>query len=741
MKIIERKSTLAKLLAKENITVTHGNMPTAYFDVKNRVLGLPVWKDRGAAVYDMLIGHEVGHALYTPEDAFERYAEVCGGSAPFDLCNVVEDIRIERLIKSAYPGLPRLFNEAYGDLVESDFFGVANKDISSLKFIDRLNLRGKVGDLIEVPLDEKEESIYSRCLAAETFDEVLEICKDILDSKEDEDESTEDEQSESDSEEGSSDESNDESGNDETDEDEADDGEEAESNSSDDEETEEESLTTDASSDDIKSEDGEEKEQENVNSDTTANGEANQDEPTPDDDEFTSDTQQNFDKSMSDEVETPKSQGFTPVMLPRRSYIKEHIISYKELAEQRGPTDASIKKLTNTINDNRDEQIEPSTLDADFAQAYVSLKKKTTKKVGTLVREFDRRKSAFQYSRAKTSRSGALDMNKLHGYKVTDQIFSSKTLLADAKSHGMIFLIDYSGSMSTVLADVIEQTLNLVEFCKKVGIPFEVYSFTSGYYGRYQNGDTEPTFNEVELKDVILINLLSSDLKKADYNEGVKNLWAQHWFHKRNCNKLAEVIASPFERLGGTPLDTVLTMMHTIVNDFIAKHRVQKTMFVTLTDGDSNKIESNAAPGDLTYKSQVKANSKTYSFHQRSATETLTKMIGDIPTVETIGFFITNPWNAKYEVRNRVGYNHTPKDVKDIRKNGFKEFSNVQGYESYFILLSDLEIGDEDFAYETDEDIADSRKAQNKLAKTFSKHNSSNKKARVLMTAIAEKVA
>ena len=741
MKIIERKSTLAKLLAKENITVTHGNMHTAYFDVKNRVLGLPVWKDRGAAVYDMLIGHEVGHALYTPEDAFERYAAACGGSAPFDLCNVVEDIRIERLIKAAYPGLPRLFNEAYGDLVENDFFGVADKDIASLKFIDRLNLRGKVGDLIEVPLDEKEESIYSRCLAAETFDEVLEICKDILDSKGDEDESSEDDESESDSEEGSSDESNDELGDDETNEDEADDGEEAESNSSDDEETEEESLTTDASSDDIKSEDGEEKEQENANSDTTANGEANQDEPTPNDDEFTSDTQQNFDKSMSDEVETPKSQGITPVMLPRRSYIKEHIISYKELAAQRKPTDASIKMHTDILNGNRGKDLKPLTFDVDFAQEYVALKKKTTKKVGTLVREFERRKSAYQYSRAKTSRSGALDMNKLHGYKVTDQIFSSKTFLADAKSHGMIFLIDYSGSMATVLADVIEQTLNLVEFCKKVGIPFEVYSFTSGYYGRYKNGDTEPTFDEVDLKDVILINLLSSDLKKADYNEGVKNLWAQHWFHKQNLGKIAEGIASPFERLGGTPLDTVLTMMHTIVNDFITKHRVQKTMFVTLTDGDSHKIDSNTAPGDLTYKSQVKANGKTYSFHRANSTPELTKMIGDIPTVETIGFFITNPWNAKYEVRNRIGYNHTPKDVKDIRKNGFKEFSNVQGYESYFILLSDLKIEDEDFDYETDEDIADSRKAQTKLAKTFSKHNSSNKKARVLMTAIAEKVA
>ena len=58
----ENQSTLARLLAKENITVTTGNMSTAYFDVKNRTLGLPAWKNRGKDVYDMLTGHEVGHA-------------------------------------------------------------------------------------------------------------------------------------------------------------------------------------------------------------------------------------------------------------------------------------------------------------------------------------------------------------------------------------------------------------------------------------------------------------------------------------------------------------------------------------------------------------------------------------------------------------------------------------------------------------------------------------------------------
>ena len=736
MKIIERKSTLAKLLAKENITITHGNMHTAYFDVKNRVLGLPVWKDRGAAVYDMLIGHEVGHALYTPEDAHARYKEACP-SAPFDICNIVEDIRIERLIKGAYPGLPRLFNEAYTELVECNFFGTAGKDIASLKFVDRLNLKGKVGDLVEVPLDEKEEAIFSRCIAAETFDDVIDICKDIVDSNDDEDneDKSEDEESE---EPADTQESN--SGDDEESEesDESDDGEEAESSTSEEDELDEESAATDASSDGIESEEDNELEEESVESNTTSDSNSNEEDdssPEEEDDQLISDTLRDFNEAMANEVDSPKSQGVTPLMFPRRNYIKQHVIGYKELAEQRGPTDANVARYTENMCDMYANEF-------NFDQDYIDLKKKTSKKVGVLVREFERRKSAYQYSRATTARTGTIDPCKLHAYKMTDQIFSSKAISADAKSHGMIFLVDYSGSMTNVLADVIEQTLNLVEFCKKVGIPFEVYSFTSGYYGRFKgDGDVTPTFNEVHLDDVILINQLSSGLSKTDYKEAVKNLWAQHWMYKNFCSTAAKSVASKFEQLGGTPLDSVLTMMHTIVNDFIAKHKVQKTMFVSLTDGDSSGIVSNTERGERTTKTQVRANNKTYAWKSHNSTETLTKIIGDIPTVETIGFFITNKHNARSVIRNRIDYNVDYTEVRAAVKKGFGEYANKQGYDSYFVLFSDLDVTDSDFVYDTDEDIADSRQAQSKLAKKFSKHSTSNKISRVLMTSIAEKVA
>jgi hypothetical protein len=59
----------AKLLANEDISVIRARVSTASFDIKNRVLTLPQWKDLTVTVEGMLIGHEVGHALYNNQMA------------------------------------------------------------------------------------------------------------------------------------------------------------------------------------------------------------------------------------------------------------------------------------------------------------------------------------------------------------------------------------------------------------------------------------------------------------------------------------------------------------------------------------------------------------------------------------------------------------------------------------------------------------------------------------------------
>ena len=142
---------LPKLLAKENITISHGNYKTAWFDIKNRVLGLPMWEDKGKDVYDLLIGHEVGHALETPYEGWHDSPEKLEG-CPRSYINVIEDARIERKIKNRYPGLVGPFARGYKKLYDDGFFGDGIEDWSQIKLIDKINLKAKVGNLLDVPM-------------------------------------------------------------------------------------------------------------------------------------------------------------------------------------------------------------------------------------------------------------------------------------------------------------------------------------------------------------------------------------------------------------------------------------------------------------------------------------------------------------------------------------------------------------------------------------------------------------
>ena len=171
----EVKGTLAKLLATENLTVEHRKVTTAYFDVQKRVLCLPIWKTASNTVYDLLVGHEVGHALYTPNKGLD------GVNKGF--VNVLEDVRIEKMMKETYPGLRKSFFQGYKELWNDDFFGVNNEDISKLPFIDRINLFYKGNP--EIQFTEEEQVYVDRAANTKTFEDVLKLAEDLFGRAED----------------------------------------------------------------------------------------------------------------------------------------------------------------------------------------------------------------------------------------------------------------------------------------------------------------------------------------------------------------------------------------------------------------------------------------------------------------------------------------------------------------------------------------------------------------------------
>jgi hypothetical protein len=143
----EIKSQLAKLLATEDLVVEHKKVETAQFNVHTRVLTLPMWEKASNSVYDMLVGHEVGHALYTPDIDWLKEHKV-----PPQFVNIVEDARIEKLMKRRYAGLSKTFYRGYEELAEQDFFAIGDEDVSEMNLADRTNLWFKIGNYTIFPL-------------------------------------------------------------------------------------------------------------------------------------------------------------------------------------------------------------------------------------------------------------------------------------------------------------------------------------------------------------------------------------------------------------------------------------------------------------------------------------------------------------------------------------------------------------------------------------------------------------
>ena len=173
----EVKDTLARLLATENLIVEHKQVPTASFDVQERILTLPMWQKASSTVYDLLVGHEVGHALYTPNLDWKEGEYV---KVPPSFVNVIEDARIERMMKRKFPGFAKTFHKGYKELSDADFFCIADEDLSKMNLIDRINIHFKVGTFAAVPFAEDEKEFVSLTEGSETFADVLEISKLIF---------------------------------------------------------------------------------------------------------------------------------------------------------------------------------------------------------------------------------------------------------------------------------------------------------------------------------------------------------------------------------------------------------------------------------------------------------------------------------------------------------------------------------------------------------------------------------
>ena len=155
-----------------------------------------------------------------------------------------------------------------------------------------------------------------------------------------------------------------------------------------------------------------------------------------------------------------------------------------------------------------------------------------------LVKEFEMKKAATAYKRASTDKTGIIDPLKLPSYQYNEDIFKKLTIIPDGKNHGMIMLLDWSGSMSDVLMNTVKQLINLVEFCRKVNIPYEVYFFTSERgYSEVERKGWSTNDGEYQMDNFNLVNCISHRMNKKQCDLAMKTMYHMaHYFDDRYTN-------------------------------------------------------------------------------------------------------------------------------------------------------------------------------------------------------------
>ena len=710
--MLSRKSVLARLLANENISVQQGNFETAFFDVENRVLGLPLWKEMSGDLYDLLVGHEVGHALYTPSTKEELQVK----GVPFSYVNVVEDIRIEKAMLAKYPGLVANFKRGYLELVEMNIFGTKKRDINSMGFMDRLNIKAKGRDLIDVQFSDEEMPYFKMAMAVETFQDVENVCRALvawLSQKKDD--------------------KKDENGQGEAEKppvtlDQLEDimsqlsmpGEESEEEGKESEEETDSGESENSASGKPESEESEEASDEESDEEETVAGAGAGEVPDDLPEVETEDAQRSNMKNLAEDKSKLFIQGMT------RAAFELVKTPYKDIIESREARQKEISDLGG------------SELVAESMNGYDDFMNQTKQVVNLMAKEFEMRKAAFRSARARTSTKGSLDVNKLHAYKYDDQLFKQVTTLADGKNHGMMMLVDYSGSMSNVLPSVIRQTIALVMFCKRVNIPFEVYAFTTSEDSTRTKAVREASSKLVrfDYEDLALNQLFTNKMSKIDFERAMKSFYAQ----------TSQVRYLPrIERLGSTPLNAALLATQYLIEDFLKVNPVHKMNLITLTDGESNPVRSVAGiDGSYSREYMMEIKGKKINLeasywgeHVANTKAILEAVTG--PNITTANFFICSRRDFKKELYRVLPYDVRAQDEarKSMTKDGVWIKNDCNGYNRRFVIVdsSNKMTGQSD-----DFEIAEKATA-NQIAKAFSKFSGSKKGNRVVTQKFAELVA
>lgn len=513
---------LAKVLAQENLYVEKQKVPTAYFDLKNRKLVLPMWENLDPVVETMLVEHEVGHALFTPQEYIDFVRENPNMSS---ILNVVEDARVERLFKEKYPGSRKDFVQAYKVLRDKDFFELAGRDLNKMNLVDRINVFFKLGALTGVKFSNNEAELVNRIQNVVLFKDVISLVTELYAHIKSE---------------------------------------------------------VETAADDIIDENDESEEGYSKYDDAEASFDEDDDNDKKTEKRFIETPQKNVffddDDNKIDDVSKPENQKVIRLLNDELASATDEVLQRKlrEASNINGRS-ANYISIDEEYNDDMVvsyetiiKKIQKMEYNTDWLDSSSrAFKQSSASQVQHLVSQFELKKAADIYALRTIHKTGVLNVNKISQYRVKEDLFLKKARVPEGKNHGMVMLLDWSGSMlgGNVINDSLNQVMQLVMFCRSTGIPYRVLAFSSpvGHKMSSPVNNGEHALN--------LLEMFSDKMSLNQHNDMVKF-----------CASRAILRCYP---LGNTPFAPALMYMRKYLPEFKTAYRIDKLSLITFTDGEN----------------------------------------------------------------------------------------------------------------------------------------------------------
>lgn len=653
----QRTEYLAKLMAQENINVKFDkNAPTASFDLENRTLYFPIFKDLKSAESDLIVGHEIAHALETPHIEWRKAIDTfvsktdCSSKLLFYkyTVNMVEDARIERLVKQRYPGMKKVFHYGYDQLFNRGLFGELEKiqsmiDNQEFSLIEILNFHFKIPAKVMLKYTDEINYFIDKINATNTFGDVITVSDELYEFSIDQIKKNNSSESKSvkcfeNSEEKIPEESKETAGTGKAvsgiSSEENNDSSEEDSDSSSSENQPQEQFTEESSK---KSDGSLEHELEKIN-------------------------QRNFDNNLKNFLDNSldsKSNYYWDQPLNKTvgiAVLENIVIDYKKVLKSIKARDG-FGYHAHAYEDG--EEVEFNLEEQTDYYKFVKTRKNT---IANYSRAFQMKKKALEFNRTLINKTGSIDSNRLAYYKTSDKVFKSNQFVAKGKNHAYIIMIDFSSSMYKIIGDVIKQTLEIVSFCRSNNIPVNVYAFSDcssavSMYNRtqFKHGDFKENYG------FGLIELFNHKMKKSEFIVMADNLI--------NIKKPV----SKYFFLGSTPLGPALLTIPSLVKLIKSETKAEIVHCMFLTDGYDTAMVEN---GYSSYRritiqdSYTKKSMSMNSDRNINFVTVLTKFISSIvEDVQLINFFIRRNWeqDSFYE-----------EETDEKRKRGFDKVYNVK---------------------------------------------------------------